>query len=233
MGLLSSFSRSTEKAAAPQSAADAVEAARTKARRRLIGAAILLGIGVIAFPLIFETQPRPIPVDIPIVVPAREGAPPLAMPAPVTGGAANKPAAPVAQVAQAVPAASATQAKPANKLPDIIEKAEPPKPALAKPAEKKPAVATTTPAPAPAAAASASAASRFVIQVGAFAEDEAVREARSKVEKLGLRTYIQAVDTKEGKRTRVRVGPYASREEADQAAAKLKAAGLTAAVLTL
>lgn len=230
MGLLSIFSRSTDKATAPETAADAVEAARTKARRRLIGAAILLGIGVIAFPLIFETQPRPIPVDIPIVVPAREGTAPLAMPAPVTNTAANKPAQPAA------PAASAPPAKPANKLPDIIEKAEPAKPVAAKPVEKKPAdkpVAAPTPAPTPMAAASAPAATRFVIQVGAFAEEEAVREARSKVEKLGLRTYIQTVETKEGKRTRVRVGPYASREEADQAVAKLKATGLTVAVLTL
>ena len=231
MGLLSIFSRSTYKAAAPESAADTVEAARTKARRRLIGAAILLGIGVIAFPLIFETQPRPIPVDIPIVVPAREGVAPLAMPAPVASTAANKPPAAVVTAAPALPA------KPANKLPDIIEKAEPAKPVAARPVEKKPAhkpatVATTAPAPT-AAAASAPPGSRFVIQVGAFAEDEAVREARSKVEKLGLRTYIQAVETKAGKRTRVRVGPYASREEADQAVAKLKAAGLTVAVLTL
>jgi DedD protein len=32
---------------------------------------------VIGFPLLFETQPRPIPVDIPIIVPRRDGAPPL------------------------------------------------------------------------------------------------------------------------------------------------------------
>jgi DedD protein len=242
MGLLSIFSPSTDNAAAPQTASEVVEVARSKARRRLIGAAVLLGIGVIAFPLIFETQPRPIPVDIPIVVPSRDGAPPLAMPTPTTT-AATKPAAARA-ASDAAPAP-----KLANKLPDIVEKAEPDKAPVAKPAEKKPAVkpadkpadkpvekVADKPAmavPAVSAAASAPAAERFVIQVGAFAEDDAVREARSKIEKLGLRTYIQAVDTKEGKRTRVRLGPYASREEADKAAAKLKAAGLVAAVLTL
>lgn len=217
MGLLSIFSRPTDNAAAPPTASETVEIARTKARRRLIGAAVLLGIGVIAFPLIFETQPRPIPVDIAISVPAREGAAPLPMPG------APTPAPP----------------KPANKLPEIVEKAEPEKAPVAKPADKpkpvdKPVektVAVAAPVPAP--AASAATAERFVIQVGAFAEDDAVRDARSKVEKLGLRTYIQAVETKEGKRTRVRVGPYTSREEADKAAAKLKAAGLTVAMLTL
>jgi DedD protein len=231
MGLLSIFSRTTDNTAAPQTPSETVEVARAKARRRLIGAAVLLGIGVIAFPLIFENQPRPIPVDIPIVVPARDGAAPLAMPAP-TATTAAKPAAPrpTGEAATAPP-------KAVSKLPDIVEKAEPEKAVVAKPADKKPvdkpadkAVAAAPVAPP---AASAVIGERFVIQVGAFAEDDAVRETRSKVEKLGLRTYIQAVETKDGKRTRVRVGPYASRDEADKAANKLKAAGLTAAVLTL
>ena len=59
------------------------------------------------------------------------------------------------------------------------------------------------------------------------------RETRAKVEKLGLRTYTQAADTDGGKRIRVRLGPFSTRDEADQAAAKVKAAGLPAAVLVL
>ena len=69
--------------------ADAVRLARVKARQRLIGAIVLLGIGILGFPLVFETQPRPIPVDIPIEIPRRDAMPPLAMPparAPVTTG---------------------------------------------------------------------------------------------------------------------------------------------------
>ena len=69
--------------------ADAVRLARVKARQRLIGAIVLLGIGILGFPLVFETQPRPIPVDIPIEIPRREAMPPLAMPparAPVATG---------------------------------------------------------------------------------------------------------------------------------------------------
>jgi DedD protein len=56
---------------------------------------------------------------------------------------------------------------------------------------------------------------------------------RGKVEKLGLRTYTQTVDTKDGKRTRVRVGPFASRDEADRAAARIRSAGYGQQVLTL
>jgi DedD protein len=40
-------------------------------------------------------------------------------------------------------------------------------------------------------------------------------------------------ETSEGKRIRVRVGPFASRAEADKAAARVKALGLPAAILTL
>jgi len=72
-----------------------------------------------------------------------------------------------------------------------------------------------------------------VVQIGAFADANGVREVRAKVEKLGLRTYTQSIDTDSGKRIRVRLGPFVSREEADQAADKVKAAGLPAAVLAL
>jgi DedD protein len=75
--------------------------------------------------------------------------------------------------------------------------------------------------------------SRFIVQVGAFADAEKAREARTKVERAGLKTYTQVVDTKDGKRTRVRVGPFNNRAEADKAAARIKALELSASVLTL
>ena len=46
--------------AQPMSDAD-IEQARVKARRRMIGMAVLVGVGVIGFPWLFETQPRPLP----------------------------------------------------------------------------------------------------------------------------------------------------------------------------
>ena len=55
----------------PADTAEAVREARARARRRLMGATVLLVTGVILFPLLFETQPRPIPVDLPIEIPAR------------------------------------------------------------------------------------------------------------------------------------------------------------------
>lgn len=74
---------------------------------------------------------------------------------------------------------------------------------------------------------------RFVVQVGAFAEAEKVREVRRSVESTGLRTYTQVVETKEGSRTRVRVGPFADRAQAQAAAEKIRKQGLGATILTL
>jgi DedD protein len=72
-----------------------------------------------------------------------------------------------------------------------------------------------------------------VVQVGAYADAEKAREVRRKLEKAGLKTYTHVAETKEGKRTRVRLGPFATRDEADKAADKAKQLEFTPAVLTL
>jgi DedD protein len=112
----------------------------------------------------------------------------------------------------------------------------PPAPAAAA-APTAPAQAAAPAAPATAATAAKPAApaaeTRFVVQVGAFADRAAAQKTRERVEQLGLKTYTQVVETAGGPRTRVRIGPLASRDEADKVATKLKAAGLPAAVLTL
>lgn len=230
MGLLDIFKRQGA-AGAASTAAEPVEVARARARRRLIGAVVLLGIGVVAFPLLFETQPRPIPVDIPIEIPSRDGQPPLALPPPKVA------AAPASAAADKAPAPSV----PASAAEPRSEQTKPDAPAKdAQPAKPAPAALPAAPAPKPAtepakpaAKPLAEAPGRFVVQVGAFAEATAVRQARAKVEKLGLATYTQVVETSSGARTRVRLGPFDTRDEAEKAAAKLKAAGLPGAVLTL
>ena len=246
MGLFSFFKRPTPGATPGAGVALDVDAARTRARRRLIGAVLLLGIGVIAFPVLFETQPRPIPVDLPIEIPRKEGAAPLTLPAARPPAATPAPAVVVmtetkADAGKEISAPADGVAKAVAK-PESVTKPAPasaPKPALVSAvppvAVKAPAVPSVAPVMPPKAdaPASAEAPGRFVVQVGAFAEAALAREARAKVEKLGLRTYTQVVETEAGKRIRVRLGPFASRDEAEQSAAKVKAAGLPAAVLTL
>lgn len=250
MGLLSIFKRA-EVPPNGSEPADAVQRARTRARQRLIGAAVLVVIGVIGFPLVFETQPRPIPVDIPIEVPRREGAPPLVMPA-ARPPAVSASSAPVAVTPSVVitearedagrevvvaPAAPAAPASDPTTKPDTKSSA---KPAAAAAVELAPKSAADDADGLRARAlleakpvAAASEAGRFIVQVGAFADAGAARETRLKVEKLGLKTYTQVAATSAGNRIRVRVGPFATRDEADRAMAKAKSAGLSAVVLTL
>ena len=74
---------------------------------------------------------------------------------------------------------------------------------------------------------------RYIVQAGAYSEPTKLREARARIEQLGLKTYTQVVEVDKTSRTRVRVGPYATKAEAEAVAAKVKKAGLPAAVLTL
>jgi DedD protein len=74
---------------------------------------------------------------------------------------------------------------------------------------------------------------RLVVQVGAFSDPASARATRLKVERAGMTTYTHVADTPSGKLIRVRVGPFGSRAEADKAAARVKALGLPARILTL
>lgn len=267
MGLLSLFQRKTPGTGATDAQpGDEVQRARSRARQRLIGAVVLVGIGIVGFPLLFETHPRPIPVDIPIEIANKDKAPPLVMPparpnaasaaestarrpAPTAGvitesaseaGREVAPPAPNQAAPESTNAASAASAA-APKRQDAVAEAHP---AKSDAVSKAPSTGRDEAARARAALEAraggaakdevrAVADARFVVQVGAFAEASTARETRQRVEKLGLKTYTQDVDTAAGRRIRVRVGPFGSRDEADRVVGKLKSAGLPAALLTL
>ncbi len=73
----------------------------------------------------------------------------------------------------------------------------------------------------------------MVVQVGAFADEARARETRQKLERAGLKTYTHVAQTADGRRIRVRLGPYDTRAEAEKVAERVKALGLPAAILTL
>lgn len=64
-------SRSGSQGSAPATPSQTIEVVRRRARHRLIGAAILVLVGVLGFPLLFDTEPRPVAGDIPIEIPSR------------------------------------------------------------------------------------------------------------------------------------------------------------------
>jgi DedD protein len=73
---------------------------------------------------------------------------------------------------------------------------------------------------------------RFVLQAAALSSESAARELTAKLKKAGFATYTEKVSTQEGDRIRVRVGPFATREDAEQARAKLKTLGINAGVVS-
>ena len=221
-------------AAAENAAAESAEVLRQRARHRLLGAAVLVVLAVIGFPFLFDTQPRTVSVDIAVEIPdknkSRTPANPVdAAPTPAANPTPLPPEQGLSATEEVVapPAANATKPAPAAPLVPAPTPAPPAKPEATKP---EPAKAETEKPPT---AEAKDGAARFVVQVGAYADADKAREVRRKLEKAGLKTYTHVAETKEGKRTRVRLGPFATREEADKAADKAKQLEFTPAVLTL
>ena len=232
--------------------AESVEVIRKRARHRLMGSVILVLGAVVGLPLLFDSQPRPVAIDTPIVIPDRNQVAPLTSPSAIV-----KPAAPSKEVVLDAPdttvgaPAKSTVANTAaldpneevvTKDPKIVAKSDvkpdvkpETKPELnpeAKPDTKEAAKAKAL-LDGKDAPKSADAPVRSVVQVGAFADLAKAREVRTKLESAGIKTYTQDVETKDGKRTRVRVGPFATKEEADKAAEKIRKLNLQATVLKL
>ncbi|NDC60451.1 MAG: SPOR domain-containing protein [Betaproteobacteria bacterium] len=215
---------------------------RQRARHRLIGATVLVLIGVIGFPMVFDTKPREVAADIRIDMPDRETVKPSQAPAAPAVEKLPVPdnlQVPDSQVLPAPPKADNKGAEPKSVqalVPDTHS-------ANTKPAEtKKPddktlaqeeVLSTTTLSNQESSKSSGDASPRFVVQVGAYSDEAKVKEVRTKLEKAGFKTYVHVAQVKEGKRTRVRIGPFDSKEEAQKTVKKIKALNLTAAVLTL
>ena len=253
------FRKNGAEQSGPTPAPESLEVLRKRARHRLIGAAALVLLGVVGFPMLFDSQPRPVAVDIAIDIPDKAKAAPLsAAPASAAPAAPASESAPISD-ATAPPATAAKQVlavPPAPAVATVEPKVEPksevkaepkaeakPEPkaaprvdgkAAAKPDEK---AATSDKAQAlldgKEPAKTGANTPRYTVQVGAFADLQKANEARTTLEKAGIKTYTQVVTTADGKRTRVRAGPWEDKAEAEKTAEKIKKLKLPAAILTL
>jgi DedD protein len=203
-----------------------IDDVRRQSRHRLIGASLLVLVAVVGFPMVFDTQPRPISVDLPILIPAQPAVSPLTplAAAPTASDAPPAKATPAPAPAPAVVAPVKPVAQPAEK---------PAEKAADKPSAKPPAQAAAPVAEAQTPTKPDASGERFVVQVGAYADVASARVVRQKIERAGLKTYTQVAKTPQGNRTRVRLGPFNSRAEAERAAQKIKSLGLTPSILTL
>ena len=236
--------------------AESVEVIRKRARHRLMGSVVLVLGAVVGLPLLFDSQPRPVAIDTPIVIPDRNQISPLS----ATAGSAKTGAIKEGLAQDQVIAAGQTGAAksavtnsagldPHEEVVTKDSKAEvrqEPKPELKAEAKSEPkSEPKSENKPDAKEAAKAKAlldgkeapnsgdAVRSVVQVGAYADLAKAKEARAKLESAGFKTYTQEIDTKDGKRIRVRVGPFATKEEADKTAEKIRKLNLQASVLKL
>jgi len=73
---------------------------------------------------------------------------------------------------------------------------------------------------------------RYLLQVGAYANESGAAIAVERVQATGLRAFTEKIKTDRGDRVRVRVGPFTTRDAAEQARTQLQAAGVQAAMIT-
>lgn len=73
----------------------------------------------------------------------------------------------------------------------------------------------------------------FAVQVGAFKDEAKLKQAREKLAAAKIPHYIERRDTSSGQLTRLRAGPFPTREAADRALAAMKAASIDGQVVPL
>ena len=201
---------------------------KKRARRRLVGAIVLVTAVAVVLPMVLDSEPKPVSQNVDIQIPSPDsGEFKLKASAPIgsvpdsAAGKPSEPAKPDATPAPSPPAADSASAS-------IAASKEQPKaqsaPAGADAADK---AAKDTPKTASKAAESGA----YVVQVAALADAGRAKRLEKQMAGAGVQTYTEVVSTRAGEVTRVRAGPYATREAAEKARTQLKKVGLDGKVV--
>lgn len=227
---------------------DALLQLKKRARRRLVGAIFLAGSAVFLLnmamndrsPAYLEGQHEP-----KIVIPGQDEKKELEIRIPEQD---QKPFAPRSSVTPQTtttimksPTVSTTQsiATPVQKTVEKQKPTEVPQKPAEKPTEKpleKPVNATDASRAAAILAGktpeSASAGGLHVILIGAFTNQANVKNLQSKLGQLGIKVYTEPLDTPQGKKTRVRAGPFSTKQAGEVALQKMKSIGVSGVLTT-
>lgn len=193
---------------------------RRRGRQRLIGAVALVLLLVVFVPMLLDKEPgrsQPVPP-----IPPRDNAPALPV-APVKAGAQAAPKDTPPEAATGPAPAPAKSPAPDSRL----SKGMPPVAAVAS-------VKPTAPTPSQVATQSAPPKLEgFAVQVGAFRDEAKLSQAREKLAAAKVVHFTERLDSQGGPLTRLRAGPYPTREAAESAQATIKRAGLEGKVVPL
>ncbi|MFL6582022.1 MAG: SPOR domain-containing protein [Burkholderiales bacterium] len=187
---------------------------KKRARRRLVGAIALVLLIVVFLPMVLDSEPKPLNQDIAISIPP---IPKADVPAPTPSVAVTPPtgARPhIAGLPEGNPPNADNALVPDSKnIPSANETPKAEVRAPAKGAHKREAKLV---------AAAQSTEDSFVVQLGAFSNAANARALQKKLQDNKFKSYSELIKNPGGDRTRVRVGPYPTREAAEKARDRLK-----------
>ena len=226
---------------------DAQTQLKKRARRRLMGAVALAGLAAVVLPMIMDEEPKQQVQDVQIRIPGQEQS-------------SFKPSAPTARATQAEPPASfrdsaaspenavavpaigllipspqlveGASVRPAEKISEKISEKKtektPEKPVKQSVEEAKRATAILSGKPSEPAAVNTG--TQYVILIGAFSNATNAKQLENKIGELGVKTYTELLNSSEGKKIRLRAGPFSTRDAADKALDKIKNIGVSGVV---
>ena len=225
---------------------------RKRARRRLVGAIALVTFIAVFLPMVLENEPKPVNQDISVQIPSQNSGTftskivpvaPVPDAKPATAAKAEAPQPPVAPAKNAEPsappkAAIAASAKDEPKAAPVVKAEE--KPAAATKPEQVATKAASAPkaeakppaeAKAPAKAKEPPKTTAYVVQIAALNDAEKAKQLQQQIKASGVSSYTEQVPTAKGSVTRVRAGPFKTREAAEKAREQLKGMGLAGNVV--
>lgn len=230
---------------------------KKRARRRLVGAIVLVSAVAVILPMVLDSEPKPANQNVDIQIPptdAGEFKPRSAPAAPSGGnGAISRPVAqsdsvsatPQSDPGGSVPAAPAPSAPSSPHPSGAVADSQPAVPSadrpktitvLPEPSQADADVKTAPPVKEKAKVAAAvppktAVNGAYVVQVAALSDAARVKQLQKQMKGAGVKAYTEVVSTKAGEVTRVRAGPYPTREAAEKARTQLKKAGLDGRVV--
>jgi DedD protein len=202
---------------------------KRRARWRLFGAILIAGSVAAITPFLLEEQARPLSQDLLIEIPSRNSKFTKIESLKPQDPAAQESASSVTSATPVTPQGPATPATPQG--PVAIAKSETTKEAPAKelPAKQTPAKQT----PAKEASPTAAKTKGFMVQVGAYSKPESAASTKKRMESGGHRVVTETIKAADGSdRHRVRIGPFETREAAEQVRDRAKAQGYDAIVVS-
>jgi DedD protein len=203
---------------------------KQRARRRLIGATALVLAAIIGLPMIFDADPnKPLADDVETQIPDKVSpAPESLRPQPAPQSAPQK------AIESPAPAQPPVPPQPVPEVKTAPEPAKTVKPNAEASDKSVPNKTAESKAPAEEDKSPAKEKARkYLLQVAAVNSKTKADDLKSRLKESGIKAYSEKVSTKDGDRFRVRVGPFASREEAEKMQARVKKMGLSGSVQSM